>query len=131
MNLSSVNTFNDFAKKVNEIRRKLIMLLQELKNNNKKIAGYGAAAKANTLLSYCDIDSKILDYIADKNPLKQGLYTPGTHITVVSTKEISKNPPDYLLILAWNFADEIMKQQEEFEKSGGKFIIPLPVPKII
>ena len=131
MKLDLVETYITFAKKVGKVRNELNRILTELKSDGKKIAGYGAAAKASTLLSYCGIKSDTLDYIADKNPLKQALYTPGTHIPVVPTKKILETKLDYLLILAWNMADEIIQQQKEFQKRGGKFIIPLPDPKIV
>lgn len=131
MNLTSSETYLEFARKVENVKKDLLNILRELKSDGKNIAGYGAAAKANTLLSYCGINTDIIEYIADKNPLKQGLYTPGTHIPVVPVEEIIRTSPDYLVILAWNFADEIMKQQKEFHDKGGKFIIPLPTPRIV
>ena len=116
---------------VKKIREDLKMMLTKMKLDGKKIVGYGAAAKASTLLSYYEIGSDILDYIADKNTLKQDLYTPGTHIPVVSTKKILETKPDYILILAWNMADEIIQQQKKFQDAGGKFIIPLPEFKLV
>jgi len=129
--LNSKQTFFEFAKKVQQVREDLIDTLKKVKLENKRIAGYGAAAKANTLLNYCRIKTDLIDYIADKNPLKQNLYTPGTHIPVVSPEKIYEVIPDYLVIFAWNMAEEIMEQQKEFHKKGGKFIIPLPNPKIM
>jgi SAM-dependent methyltransferase len=131
MELDLVKTYITFAKKVEKVRSDLKKILTDIKSDGKKIVGYGAAAKASTLLSYCKIESDTLEYIADKNPLKQNLYTPGTHIPVVSPKKILETKPDYLLILAWNMADEIIYQQKEFQDKGGKFIIPLPTPKIV
>ena len=131
MKLDLVETYITFAKKVRRVRNDLNRILTELKSDGKKIAGYGAAAKASTLLSYCGIKSDTLDYIADKNPLKQTLCTPGTHIPVVHPKKILETKLDYILILSWNMADEIIQQQKEFQKRGGKFIIPLPDPKIV
>ena len=131
MGLDKIETFYEFAKKVQDVKKQLVCLLKDLRNSGKRIAGYGAAAKGNTLLSYCEIDKNMIEYIIDKNPLKQGLLTPGTHIPVLSTEIIKENPPEYLVILAWNFAEEIMEQQSEFKRNGGKFIVPLPVPKII
>jgi hypothetical protein len=131
LGLDSLSTFQEFAKKVIQTKVDLVSMLKKLKLEGKRIAGYGAAAKGNTLLSYCNIGTNLLDYIADKNPLKQGLYTPGTHIPVVSPGKIRDTKPDYLLILAWNFADEIIYQQKKFQELGGKFIIPLPEPVIL
>ena len=129
--LHILDAYEKFAERIGTLRENLLSLLKELKMSGKRIIGYGAAAKGNTLLNYCKIDTTILDYIADKNPLKQGLYTPGTHIPVFGVEKIVEDKPDYILILAWNFADEIIKQQQKFKDSGGKFIIPIPEPKII
>jgi len=131
MGLDTIKPYLDFALNVQKSRVKLLELLYKLKLDGKKIIGYGAAAKGNTLLNYCNIGADILDYIADKSPLKQGKYTPGTNIPVVHPDRILENHPDYMLILAWNFADEIMKEQHKFKERGGKFIIPIPEAKII
>ena len=131
MGLDTIKPYLDFALNVQKSRVKLLELLYKLKLDSKKIIGYGAAAKGNTLLNYCNIGHDILDYIADKSPLKQGKYTPGTNIPVVHPDRILENHPDYMLILAWNFADEIMKEQYKFTERGGKFIIPIPEAKII
>lgn len=124
-------TYIKFADKVLENKIKLLILLRKLKFQEKKIAGYGAPAKGNTLLNYFGIGSEILDYVVDDSPWKQGLYTPGKRIPVVSSEYLYKNRPDYLLILAWNFADSIMRMHNKFKDHGGKFIIPVPLPKII
>ncbi len=129
--LDTIKPHLDFALNVQKSRVKLLELLYKLKLEGKKIIGYGAAAKGNTLLNYCNIGADMLDYIADKSPLKQGKYTPGTNIPVVSPDRILENHPDYMLILAWNFAEEIMKEQHKFKERGGKFIIPVPEAKII
>jgi SAM-dependent methyltransferase len=129
--LQSFAVYEKFAEEVEENKRELVSLLENLKSDGKKIAGYGAPAKGNTLLHYMGIDSKILDYIVDDSPPKQGLFTPGTHIPVVSSAKLSEAPPDYLFILAWNFAESIMKKCEAFEQSGGKFIVPVPKPKVV
>lgn len=129
--LHSLRTYENFAKDVESIRRKLISLLKELTGGGKKIVGYGAPAKGNVLLNFCKIGGDLLEYVVDKTPIKQGLYTPGMHIPVFPTEKILEDMPDYVLILAWNFADEIMKQQQKYKELGGKFIIPIPEPKII
>ncbi len=131
LGLDTIKPYLDFALNVQKSRVKLLELLYKLKLNGKKIIGYGAAAKGNTLLNYCNIGADILDYIADKSPFKQGKYTPGTNIPVVHPDRILENRPDYMLILAWNFADEIIKEQHKFKERGGKFIIPIPEAKII
>lgn len=129
-NLSDINTYRKLAKNIERNKVELSKLLKELKENKKNIAGYGAPAKATTLLYYFNIGKEILDFIVDDSPFKQGLYAPGKHIPVVATKEIYKRKPDYILILAWNFADSIMKMHKKYKDNGGKFIVPVPIPQI-
>lgn len=132
LGLDKEKTYLDFAKKIEKNKEELVKLLQELKAKGRMIVGYGAPAKGNTLLNYFGIDTKLLDYIIDDSPLKQGLYTPGTHIPVVNKEKLFSSPrPDYVLILAWNFADPIMEKLAGFSERGGKFIVPVPTPKII
>ncbi len=128
--LDKKQTYLNFANLILENRVKLMDLLTKLKLKNKKIVGYGAPAKGNTLLNYFKIGIDMLDYIVDDSPFKQGLYTPGTHIPVVSSNKLKEENPDYILILAWNFAKSIMHKYSWFEKNGGRFIIPAPTPKI-
>lgn len=125
--LSKEETYSAFNKKIEENKQRLLELLVSLKKNGKKIVGYGAAAKGNTLLNHFNIGREFLDYVVDDSPWKQGLFTPGTHLPVVPSTEIAKTNPDYILILAWNFAEPIM------EKLGPKykFIIPVPKPMVI
>lgn len=123
-------TYEAFAARVHRIRAELMRMLGELKAQGKRIAGAGAPAKGNTLLNFYGIGPELLDFIADRNELKHGLYTPGMHIPVTSPERILEAQPDYLLILAWNFAAEIMEQQEEYRRRGGKFIVPIPEPRI-
>ena len=94
------------------------------------MAGYGAPAKGNTLLNYCGIGTDMLSYTVDKNPMKVGLYTPGMHIPVLPVAALLERQPDYVLILAWNFAEEIMRQQQAYRARGGRFIVPLPTPEV-
>ena len=122
----SEKRLKDFAKSVGEHRKTLLNLLHELKSNGKRIVGISAPAKGNTLLNYCKIDTQILDYVTERNPLKIGKVTPGMHIPVYSDKKMLEDQPDYALILAWNFADEIIRNNTEYKKKGGKFIIPIP-----
>ena len=130
--LNKEKTFKNFAKKIKANKEDLTKLLKNLKEAGKKVVGYGAPAKGNTLLNYFGLDSKTLDYIVDDSPLKQGLFTPGTHIPVVPSEKLNRFPrPDYVLILAWNFAEPIMDKLSAFSESGGKFIVPVPTPTVI
>lgn len=131
LGLDKIETYLKFAGKIEKNKKKLTDLLKKLTARKKIIVGYGAPAKGNTLLNYFRIGSKILDYIVDDSKFKQGLYTPGTHILVVSSDKIAETNPDYILILAWNFADSIMKKLKDYKKRGGFFIIPVPNPVII
>jgi hypothetical protein len=123
--------YEGFAAQVSRVRNSLRTLLCNLNRDGKRIAGYAAAAKATTLLSYCEIDKETLEYIVDLNGFKQGKFMPGQHIPIHSPQKLKEDRPDYVLILAWNFAKEIMQQQEEYRAMGGKFIIPIPEPAII
>jgi len=96
-----------------------------------KIAGYGAPAKGNTLLNYFQIGPDQLDFLVDRNTLKQGLYSPGMKIPIRSPDAIATEKPDILLVLAWNFFDEIREQQADFREAGGRFLVPLPTPRLI
>ncbi len=129
--MTTLDRFLRFSKQVEESRRKLLALLGELIREGKTVVGYGASAKGTVLINYCGIDTKYLPYTVDKSPLKVGLYTPGTHIPVRPVSKLLECQPDYLLILAWNFAEEIMTQQKEYHDRGGKFIIPIPGLKVI
>jgi hypothetical protein len=129
--LMSLQTYTEFASHVVKLKKDLLSLLEKLKSEGKTIAAYGAPAKGNTLLCYCGISTRFLDFTVDKSPYKQGLYTPGTHIPILQSEELLRRKPDYALILAWNFSSEIMKEQDDYKKAGGKFIIPIPSPRIV
>jgi len=124
-------TYDDFADRVEEVRRDLIAMLAELKRQGLKIAGYGAPAKGNTLLNYFGVGPNHLDFLVDRNPLKQGLFSPGMKIEVRSPEAIETERPDILMVLAWNFLDEIREQQAAFTSRGGRFLVPLPRPVLV
>jgi novobiocin biosynthesis protein NovU/D-mycarose 3-C-methyltransferase len=130
---TDVARYRRFAHDVQAGRAELVGLLTRLLGEGKRVAGYGAPAKGNTLLNYCGIDTQVLPYTVDKNPLKVGLFTPGTHIPVREVAALSNgvSRPDYVLILAWNFADEIMDQQRAHRDRGGRFILPVPRPQVV
>jgi len=129
--LHEVTAYRKFAERVEKLKADLVSLLQKLKSENKKVIGYGAAAKGNTLLNYYRIGPDLMVFIADLSHMKQNKFTPGTHIPVYSPERIYDAEPDYMVILAWNFSDEIMEQQAEFKEIGGKFIVPVPEVKIV
>ncbi len=109
----------------------MISLLSGLRSAGKTIAGFGAPAKATTLMYHFGITKDIISFIVDDNPLKQGLYTPGLHIPVVDSSHLYEKQPDYLIILAWNFAESIIRKHEKFLRSGGRFIVPLPELRVV
>jgi hypothetical protein len=131
MEMYDHDKLNQFAKRVETNKRELTWLLHSLKHQGKSIVGVSAPAKGMTLLNYCGIDRHILDFVTEKSKLKIGRYTPGAHIPVVADSALMEDKPDYALLLAWNFADEIMKNLEGYRAAGGKFIVPIPHPRIV
>jgi len=126
MGLDNAITFQRFATKIDELKEKFQTLVNNLKSEGKTIAAYGAPAKATTLMYHFGIGQEIIDFIVDDSPLKQGLYSPGKHIPVLAPEAIYQKKPNYLIILAWNFADAIMKKHAKYGSEVGHFIIPLP-----
>jgi hypothetical protein len=122
--------YHSFAEQVRETKRKLLEFLIEAKRAGKRIAGYGAPGKGNTLLNYCGIRTDFLDYTVDRSPHKQGKFLPGTHVPIYSPDRIRETRPDYLLILPWNLKDEIMKQNAFIREWGGQFVVPIPAAKV-
>lgn len=129
--LNNVSTYHAFAKRIDAIGKKLRLFLEGFRREGKRVVGYGAPAKATTLCYALGIDGKTLEYIVDDSPLKQGLYMPGTHIPIKPSATLYADEPDACLILAWNFADSIVKNHQQFIKNGGVFIVPVPAPRII
>jgi predicted TPR repeat methyltransferase len=124
-------TYEAFAKKARALKGSLTSLLQKLAAEGKRVVGYGAPAKSSTLITFLGLGPDNIAYIADRSPLKQGRYTPGAHIPVVAPERLLIDQPDYVLLLAWNFADEIMDQQAEYRRRGGRFILPIPTVSIV
>lgn len=116
----------NFAERVKETKRKLLQFLIRIKGEGKTIVGYGAPGKGNTLLNYCGIRTDFLEYTVDRNPYKQGKFTPGTHIPIFPVERIRETKPDFLLILPWNLKDEIVEQMAYIREWGGQFLVPIP-----
>ena len=129
--LKSLERYKRFGADVAANRAALRELLSRLKADGKTIAAYGAPAKGNTLLNYCGIGTELIPYTVDRNQLKVGLLTPGMHIPVLPVSALLERRPDYVLILAWNFADEIVAQQQALAERGVRFIVPIPEPRVI
>ncbi len=129
--LESLSAYADFANRVQRTKRGLLAALIALKAKGKRICGYGAPGKGNTLLNYCGIGPDFLDFTVDRNPYKQGLYTPGLHIPIKPVEAIDTAKPDYLLILPWNLKQEIVEQMRHIGDWGGKFIVPIPEIAVI
>jgi SAM-dependent methyltransferase len=119
-----------FATRVTQLRDSLLGTLKQLRSQGKTIAVYGASAKGSTLMNYFGIDDSVVDYVVDRSTVKQGQYTPGTHLRIFSPDRLTEDQPDYCLLLTWNFADEILKQQDDYRRNGGRFIIPVPNVRI-
>ena len=129
--IKDLSYYAAFDKRVQETKRKLLRFLINARESGKTVVGYGAPGKGNTLLNYCGIRSDLLEFTVDRNPYKQGKFTPGTHIPIYHPDMIRKFRPDYLLILPWNFKDEIMSQMSDVRAWGGQFVVPIPEVEII
>lgn len=124
-------TYHDFADRVARLRSDLVALLDRLRSEGMRVAGYGAAAKGSTLLNYMGIGLDHLDYVVDRSTYKQGRYLPGSHLPIHRPGHLLEDRPDYVLLLAWNLADEVMSQQDAYRKAGGRFIIPVPSVQVV
>lgn len=128
--IMEMDYYSAFNEQVKETKRKLLEFLIRAKREGKNVAGYGAPGKGNTLLNYCGVRADFLDYTVDRNPYKQGKFLPGTHIPIYHPDRIDQTRPDYVLILPWNFKDEIMKQMAFVREWGGQFVVPIPEVKV-
>jgi hypothetical protein len=124
------NPYLAFAARVARIKASLRMLLTNLKAAGARIAAYGASAKGSTLLNYCGIGPETLDFVVDRSTVKQGKLTPGTRLRIHAPEKLLEAQPDFTLLLTWNFADEILQQQVEYRRRGGRFILPVPLPRV-
>ncbi|MDT6940973.1 class I SAM-dependent methyltransferase [Brucella pseudogrignonensis] len=124
--LNNIATYEQFAEKTRRTKRDLLSFLISAKNAGKRLCGYGAPGKGNTLLNYCGIGTDFLEFTVDRNPYKHGRFTPGMHIPIHDVAAINSYRPDYILILPWNFKDEIIRQMHHVVEWGAKFIVPIP-----
>lgn len=131
MGLNEIKTYQQLAERVKAQKQELVKLLTDLKKQGKKIAAYGAPAKGNTMLNYCNIGADILDYALEDLPAKQGLLTPGMHIPTVDAVYAHSHEPDYYLMLAWNYEKPILEKEQEFLTKGGKFIVPVEGIRVV
>jgi len=129
--LDGVAAYRAFAERVAETKRALLAFLNTAKREGKRVAGYGAPAKGNTLLNYCGIGRDLIDYTVDRSPHKQGLFLPGTHIPIYPPEKIAETRPDYVLILPWNLREEIAAQMAHIREWGGKFVVPIPRVEVL
>ena len=131
LRMSTPGFYRSFQKAAEEVKENFVEFLRQKKKENKKIAGYGAAAKGNTLLNYCGAGTDLIEYIVDVSPYKQGKYLPGTHIPVFAESIFNEDRPDYIVILPWNIKEEIINQLSYVRDWGAKFIVPIPSLEII
>ena len=129
--LTTFDYYRDFALRVERIKEDLLALLRRYRDEGKTVAGYGAAAKGATLVNYVGLGTDLVQYVVDRNVHKQGRYMPGTHQEILDPSVLLERQPDAVLLLAWNFADEIIRQQAEYRARGGTFIVPVPTPKVL
>jgi hypothetical protein len=125
--VASAGYYHQFSQRAEKVKADLVTFLTEQKEAGKRVAAYGASAKGSTLLNYVGDAARSLEFIADRSTYKHGKLSPGVHVPIVSAEELAARAPDHALLLVWNFADEVMAQQQPYRAAGGKFAIPLPV----
>jgi hypothetical protein len=126
-----LETYARFGEQVKETKRRLLEFLIEVKRHGKTVVGYGAPGKGNTLLNYCGVRTDFIDFTVDRSPYKQGKFLPGTRIPIHHPDRIRETKPDYVLILPWNFKDEIVEQMAFIRDWGGRFVVPIPEASIL
>jgi len=131
LGLDRIDYYREFSRRVAGLKTDLLGLLKKLKGEGASLAAYGAAAKGSTLINYVGIGPDLLDFVADKNVHKQGRYMPGQHVPIVAAERIAADNPDYVLLLPWNLENEILAQEQDYRDRGGKFIIPVPTPRVV
>ena len=129
--VDKISSYQSFAQRVDNLKANLLEVLRRAKGEGKRVVAYGAAAKGTVLLNYCGVGPETLEFVADRSPHKQGRYMPGVHVLIQSPERILETMPDYVLLLVWNIADEVLGQQSEYRRRGGKFIIPIPQVRIV
>jgi hypothetical protein len=129
--LDRIETYRGFGERVTAVRQRFVGLLRDLKRSGAKVAAYGAPAKGNTLLNFCGINADLIAFTVDRNPAKQNHFLPGSHIPIHAPDRIAAEKPDYVVILPWNLQEEIMTQLAEIRQWGGRFIVPIPEPRIL
>ncbi len=129
--LERAETYRSFAEQVRATKRSLLKFLIQAKEQGKRVVGYGAPAKGNTLLNYCGVRSDLLEFTVDRSPHKQGRFLPGVHIPILAPEAIAQARPDYVLILPWNLQDEIVGQLAGIRAWGGRFVVPIPETRVL